>query len=104
MSLVRPFPYIYFIHYIYYLAAVSKAALQTQLSSLSTSSSASSTELDTLKLRVEDTDREKRDLVGVVSRLKEDCAQRDGMFRYYSLDLLWLHSLQQRRLKFSVPT
>ena len=29
---------------------------------------------------MEDIEREKRDLLGVVSRLKEDSAQRDGVF------------------------
>lgn len=58
--------------------ASAKAALQTQINSLSTSQSSSSTELDTLRHRVEDTEREKRDLVGVVSRLKEDSSQREG--------------------------
>jgi len=53
--------------------------LQSQIATLSRTQSSSSTELDTLKHRVEDTEREKRDLVGVVSRLKEDSAQRDGM-------------------------
>lgn len=36
--------------------------------------------MDSLKHRVEDTEREKRDLVGVVSRLKEDSTQRDGEY------------------------
>ena len=40
----------------------------------------SSTELDSFKHKVEDIEREKRDLLGVVSRLKEDSAQRDGVF------------------------
>jgi predicted nucleic acid-binding Zn-ribbon protein len=58
--------------------ASSRAALQAQINTLSSSQSSSSTEVDTLKHRVEDTEREKRDLVGVVSRLKEDSAQREG--------------------------
>lgn len=58
--------------------ATAKVALQTQLSSASSSHNASSVELDNLKTRVEDVEREKRDLVSIVSRLKEDCAQRDG--------------------------
>ncbi|KAI0081625.1 hypothetical protein K474DRAFT_1635534 [Panus rudis PR-1116 ss-1] len=57
--------------------AASRAALQAQLSSLSTSQSASTSEVDTLKHRIEDVEREKRDLIGVVSRLKEDSSQRD---------------------------
>jgi hypothetical protein len=31
---------------------------------------------------VDDTEREKRDLLGVVSRLKEDSSQRDGVFLF----------------------
>lgn len=57
--------------------ASSKSNLESQISTLSSSQSVSSTELDSFKHRVEDTEREKRDLVGVVSRLKEDSAQRD---------------------------
>jgi nucleoprotein TPR len=49
---------------------------------LSTSQSSSSTEVEILKHRVENTEREKRDLVGVVSRLKEDSAQREGSSIY----------------------
>ncbi|KAJ7432792.1 hypothetical protein B0H11DRAFT_2297225 [Mycena galericulata] len=55
----------------------SQAALQAQLSVLSTSQSSSSTEVENLKHRVEDTEREKRDLVGVISRLKQDSSQRE---------------------------
>ena len=58
--------------------AVSQAALQSQIASLSTSQSSSSTEVDSLKHRVEDTEREKRDLVVVISRLKQEGAQREG--------------------------
>ncbi|KAI0953616.1 hypothetical protein AcW1_007790 [Taiwanofungus camphoratus] len=57
--------------------AVSRATLQAQITTLSTTQSASSTEVDTLKHRVEDTEREKRDLITVVSRLKEDGVQRE---------------------------
>ncbi|KAG2144206.1 hypothetical protein DEU56DRAFT_790720 [Suillus clintonianus] len=57
--------------------AVSKSSLEAQISNFSTSQSSSSTELDQLKHRVEDAEREKRDLMGVVNRLKEDATQRD---------------------------
>ncbi|THH00176.1 hypothetical protein EW026_g2304 [Hermanssonia centrifuga] len=56
----------------------SRSALQAQLSAISNSQSMSSSEVETLKHRVEDTEREKRDLVGLVSRLKEDAVQREG--------------------------
>jgi nucleoprotein TPR len=70
----------YFFYFVWLIlhTASSRAALQAQINTLSTSQSTSSTEVDTLKHRVEDTEREKRDLVGVVSRLKEDSAQREG--------------------------
>ena len=57
---------------------MSKSSLEAQVTNLSTSQSTSSTELDQLKHRVEDSEREKRDLIGVVNRLKEDATQRDG--------------------------
>jgi nucleoprotein TPR len=60
--------------------ASSKSNLESQISTLSSSQSMSSTELDSFKHKVEDIEREKRDLLGVVSRLKEDSAQRDGVF------------------------
>ncbi|KAF8887179.1 hypothetical protein BD779DRAFT_1672932 [Infundibulicybe gibba] len=55
----------------------SNTALQTQLQELRNSQSSSSSEVDTLKHRVDDTEREKRDLLGVVSRLKQDASQRE---------------------------
>ncbi|KAG2147462.1 uncharacterized protein EDB93DRAFT_1147386 [Suillus bovinus] len=57
--------------------AASKSSLEAQISNLSTSQYTSSTELDQFKHRVEDAEREKRDLMGVVNRLKEDATQRD---------------------------
>ncbi|KIM43182.1 hypothetical protein M413DRAFT_9931 [Hebeloma cylindrosporum] len=57
--------------------AAAKTALQTQISTLSSSQSLSSTEVETLKQRVVDTEREKRELVGVISRLKDESSQRD---------------------------
>jgi nucleoprotein TPR len=63
------------------IAVSSQAALKAQISALSTSQSSSSTEVDNLKRRVDDTEREKRDLVGVISRLKQDSSQREGMLR-----------------------
>ena len=62
--------------------ASSKSNLESQISTLSSSQSISSTELDSFRHRVDDIEREKRDLLGVVSRLKEDSAQRDGVFLF----------------------
>lgn len=56
----------------------TKGKLQEQLTTLSTSQASASTEAETLKRRVEDTEREKRELIGVISRLKEEGTQRDG--------------------------
>ncbi|KAL6308319.1 hypothetical protein BKA93DRAFT_560042 [Sparassis latifolia] len=61
--------------------ATSKVTLQTQISAISTTQTASSTEVETLKHRVEDVEREKRDLVGVVSRLEDGSAQREEEIR-----------------------
>ena len=70
--------------YLLYLCclASSKSNLESQLSTMSSSQSVSSTELDSFRHRVDDIEREKRDLLGVVSRLKEDSAQRDGAFLF----------------------
>ena len=61
-----------------HFVVASKIALEAQLSSVSNSQTSTSTEVESLKHRIEDVEREKRDLVGVVSRLKEDAAQREG--------------------------
>ncbi|EMD40194.1 hypothetical protein CERSUDRAFT_112402 [Gelatoporia subvermispora B] len=57
--------------------ATSQNALQAQLVALTNNQTLSSTEVETLKHRVDDAEREKRDLVVVVSRLREDITQRD---------------------------
>ena len=77
-NLVRPTFRLLCVDDPYFLVASSRMGLQAQITALSTSQSSSSTEVDALKHRVEDTEREKRDLVGVVSRLKEDSSQREG--------------------------
>lgn len=57
--------------------AASRIALQAQLTTTTTSQSSASQELSTLRKKVEDVEREKRDLLGVISRLEEDVAQRE---------------------------
>ncbi|KAG9227404.1 Protein mlp1 [Pleurotus ostreatus] len=57
--------------------ATSNAALREQLKTLTSSQSVSSSELESLKSRVEDTEREKRDLVNVISRLKQEGTQQE---------------------------
>lgn len=60
-----------------------KTVLQNQITSLSASQHSSTSESTALKERVEDTGREKRELVGVVSRLKDEGSQREGNCYHY---------------------
>ena len=83
-------------------SASSKSNLESQISTLNSSHSVSSTELDSFKHRVEDTEREKRDLLGVVSRLKEDSAQRDGAFSPLSFYVSVPMNIHQRKSKLCV--
>jgi len=62
------------------LIVASKSKLQNDIAKLQNSQSQTVSETETLKHRVEDVEREKRDLVGVVSRLKEEGTQRTGKF------------------------
>jgi len=62
------------------LIAASKSKLQNDIAELQYSQSQTVSENEILKHRVEDVEREKRDLVGVVSRLKEEGIQRTGKF------------------------
>lgn len=39
--------------------------------------------MDALKRSVEDIEREKRDLMGVISRLKEEGVQREGEYSFF---------------------
>ena len=55
----------------------SRNTLQSQLSSNSIAQTSSSEELSLLRKKFEDAEREKRELLGVVSRLEEDITQRD---------------------------
>lgn len=48
------------------------------MNALTSSQSSASSEVDTLKRCVEDTEREKRELVGVISRLKQEGTQQEG--------------------------
>jgi hypothetical protein len=52
--------------------------LQAQVASASTTHASSSTELQALKHKIADIEQEKRDLVAIVSRDKEDAAQQEG--------------------------
>lgn len=62
--------------------SASQATLQSQISILSSSQSTRSSELDTFQRRIEETEREKRDLIAVVDRLKSDGVQAEGMVAY----------------------
>ena len=68
-------------------SATDRAKLQAQLDALSNTQTSSSVEVQQLKQRVEETEREKRDLMGVVSRLQEDAAQRDSEIQTLRSDL-----------------
>jgi nucleoprotein TPR len=57
----------------------SQASLQAQLAVLSSTETDHSSQLNTFQKRIEDTEREKRDLVVVVDRLRSDGAQAQGM-------------------------
>ena len=63
-----------------------KTILQNQITAISASQHSSTSESTSLKERVEDTEREKRELVGVISRLKDESSQREG--KGYSLPQL----------------
>ena len=67
--------------------ATERAKLQAQLNTVSSTQTSSSAEVQTLKQRVEETEREKRDLMGVVSRLQDDAAQRDAEIQTLRADL-----------------
>ncbi|KAF9077487.1 hypothetical protein BDP27DRAFT_1397327 [Rhodocollybia butyracea] len=55
----------------------SQSELQTRITTLSTSQNSSSNEVTELKHRLEDVEREKRDLISVISRLKQDGSERE---------------------------
>ncbi len=59
----------------------------TKLSQVSSTQSTSTHELDTLRRRIDETEREKRDLLGVVSRLKDDATQHHEDTRILRDDL-----------------
>ena len=67
--------------------ATERTKLQAQLNAVSSTQTSSSAEVQTLKQRVEETEREKRDLMGVVSRLQDDAAQRDAEIQTLRADL-----------------
>ena len=67
--------------------ATERAKLQAQLNAVSSTQTSSSAEVQTLKQRVEETEREKRDFMGVVSRLQDDAAQRDAEIQTLRADL-----------------
>ena len=71
------------------LVVEDKTVLQNQITSISASQHSSTSESTSLKERVEDTEREKRELVGVISRLKDESSQREGKgYHYLRLDYI----------------
>jgi nucleoprotein TPR len=79
--------------------AASHSALQAEIVNLSTSQSSSSSELDHIRRRVDDTEREKRDLIAVIDRLKQDAAQRDGVTAFI-FALFIVHSIIPFQTKY----
>lgn len=73
------------------LVVEDKTALQNQITTLSASQHSSTSVSTSLKERVEDTEREKRELVGVISRLKDESSQREGKGFHY---LNYIHNSQ----------
>lgn len=69
--------------------AMEKAEIRKELMMVTTSQTSSSTEVEMLKNRINDTEREKRELVGVVSRLKEDDAMRNGPSHFIPFPLIF---------------
>ena len=67
-----------YIDYSFTLVVEDKTTLQNQIAAISASQHSSTSESTSLKERVEDTEREKRELVGVISRLKDESSQREG--------------------------
>ncbi|KAL1742749.1 hypothetical protein HDZ31DRAFT_42546 [Schizophyllum fasciatum] len=57
--------------------AAANSKLKAELDTISSSQSSSSSEVTELKRRVEDVEREKRDLVTVITRLKQENGQRE---------------------------
>ncbi|KAF9255642.1 hypothetical protein L218DRAFT_1081738 [Marasmius fiardii PR-910] len=55
----------------------SQNELQVKVAALSSSQTSSSSELQDLKNRLNDSEREKRELLGIISRLKQEESQRD---------------------------
>ena len=69
--------------YLFTHAVEDKTILQNQITAISASQHSSTSESTSLKERVEDTEREKRELVGVISRLKDESSQREGEGYHY---------------------
>ncbi|SRR6266550_1082238 len=63
----------------FWFKAGSQSALKSRIAELETAQTSSTTDVDRLRARVDGVEREKRDLVGVISRLKQENESRDGM-------------------------
>ena len=59
-------------------SVASQDALSNEHARLNESQTASSSEVETLKVRITDLEREKRDLVGVVARMRSEDEEREG--------------------------
>lgn len=65
-------------------AAHSRDSIQLQLSSMSSTQLSSSSELVTLRQKLEETERANRDLIGVVDRMKVFELDQQSMSFYFS--------------------
>ena len=59
-------------------SVATRETLENERKRFSQSHSASSSEADALKVRITDLEREKRDLVGVIARLRTEDEEREG--------------------------
>lgn len=73
-----PFLYVNWLMHSFIVPVASQNELQTRITGLASSQTSSSREAEELKHRLEDAEREKRDLINVISRLKQDGSERDG--------------------------
>ncbi|KAJ3867488.1 hypothetical protein EV359DRAFT_34396 [Lentinula novae-zelandiae] len=72
-----PFLYVNWLMHSFIVPVASQNELQTRITGLASSQTSSSREAEELKHRLEDAEREKRDLINVISRLKQDGSERD---------------------------
>jgi hypothetical protein len=78
--LVLPFHHGISFHFIPPVA--TQAALANEHARFNESQTASTSEVETLKIKLTDFEREKRDLIGVIARLRTEDEEREGRCLY----------------------